>query len=111
MHYLIFIYTMKIDQSGAQFNTPAGIIDFLTVNKNTNDFLVIELKIGKASDKAIGQILRYMGYIKKELCKEDKDVKGFILGEDIDDKAKYALNIVPNIEFKKYKLNIQIDKE
>lgn len=79
----------------------------MAVDEDTEDFVVIELKIGKAGDSAIGQILRYMGYVKENLAK-DKNVKGMILAEDLDDKAKYALKITPTIQFKKYRLNFQI---
>ncbi len=79
----------------------------MAVNKSTGDFVVIELKVSRVSDSAIGQILRYMGYVKKNLAR-DKNVKGMILAEGIDDKAKYALDMIPEVEFKKYKLNIQL---
>ncbi|MEM3565191.1 MAG: endonuclease NucS [Candidatus Jordarchaeaceae archaeon] len=101
------LYDGDPDQFGALFNTPAGIIDFLAVNKNTGDFIVVELKVGKVSDCAIGQILRYMGYVKTNLAGE-KNVRGIILAEEIDDKSKYALTMTPEVEFKKYKLNIQL---
>jgi len=101
------LYDGDPDQSGACFNTPAGTMDFLAEDKSTKDFVVIELKVGKVYDSTIGQILRYMGYVKEELA-GDKDVRGIILAEDIDDKAKYALSLVPKIEFKKYRLNIEI---
>jgi RecB family endonuclease NucS len=39
------------------------------VDKNTGDFVVIELKVGKVGDSAIGQILRYMGYVKANILK------------------------------------------
>ena len=40
--------------------------------------------------------------------KKDLQLASIILAEDVDDKAKYALSLVPIIEFKTYKLNIQI---
>jgi len=101
------LYDGDPEQTGAQFNTPAGKIDFLAVDKKTEDFVVIELKVGKVHDSAIGQTLRYMGYVKKNLAR-DKNVRGIILAENIDDKAKYALSLVPAIEFKKYILNVQV---
>lgn len=101
------LYDGDPNQSGARFNTPAGIMDFLAKDKNTKDFVVIELKVGKAYDSAIAQILRYMGYVTKELA-GDKNVRGIILAEDIDDKAKYALSIVPTIEFRTYRLNFEV---
>lgn len=101
------LYDADPDQTGAQFNTPIGIIDFLALDKNTGDFIVIELKIGKANEYAIGQILKYMGYVKEELA-GDKHVRGIILAEDIDDKAKYTLTMVSSIEFRRYRLNFQL---
>lgn len=100
------LYEDDPEQTGARYKTKAGEIDFLAIDKNTNDFVVIELKVGKVHDNAIGQILRYMGYVKDMLA-EDKNVRGVILGEEIDDKAKYGLIMAP-IQFKKYELTIQI---
>lgn len=101
------LYDGDPDQTGGQFNTLVGRIDFLAVDKNTEDFVVIELKVGQFHESAIGQILRYMGHVKRYLA-GDKNVKGVILAEDIDDKGKDALSLVPAIEFKKYKLDIQV---
>lgn len=101
------LYEGDPEQSGAQFSTPAGTIDFLAIDKATSNFVVIELKVGKISDSVVGQILRYVGYVKEYLAK-DKEVKGLILAEDIDEKSAYALKLLPFVEFRKYKLNIQI---
>lgn len=43
-------------------------MDFLAVERETGDFYVIELK-RRASDKTIGQLARYMGWVQDELCK------------------------------------------
>ena len=48
-----------------------------------------------------------MGYVTEELA-GNNDVRGIILAEDMDDKAKYALSLVPKIEFRRYRLNIEI---
>jgi len=101
------LYDKDPEQTGAQFRTPVGVIDFLAIDKTTEDFVVIELKIGKASDGAIGQLLRYIGYITENIANE-KNVKGILLAEDIDDKTKYSLKMVPMIEFKKFKLGIHL---
>lgn len=101
------LYDGDPNQSGAKFSTPAGIMDFLAEEKNTKDLVVVELKVGKAYDSAVGQISRYVGYLTKELAGE-KNVRGIILAEDMDDKAKYALNILPGIEFRKYRLDLKV---
>ena len=56
--------------SGRQFRTDTGPIDILAISKCGKELLVIELKKGKASDRVIGQIQRYMGYIKDEVAEE-----------------------------------------
>ena len=59
-------------------------IDILAISKDQKEFLVIELKKGRASDIVMGQIQRYMGHIKNNLA-GDKDVKGLIIALE-DDK-------------------------
>jgi len=51
--------------------------------------------------------LRHMGYLKKNSA-VDRDVRGIIFAEEIDDKAECALSIIPAIEFRKYKLSVQL---
>jgi len=72
-----------------QYPTIIGSIDILAIDINKH-YVVIELKKGKASDRAVGQLLRYMGYIEKELAK-GKVVRGMIVSESIDRKLKYAV--------------------
>jgi len=48
-----------------------------------------------------------MDYVKKNLA-VDRDVRGIVFAEEIDDEAEYALSIIPAIEFRKYKLSIQL---
>jgi hypothetical protein len=50
---------------------------------------VIELKRDRVPDKTIGQILRYMGWIKQNLTTGGK-VRGIIVGQRLSDKLIYA---------------------
>lgn len=50
------------DITGVEFPVGNRRIDILAV-ENENDFVVIELKVSKGYDRAIGQLLRYMGWI------------------------------------------------
>lgn len=102
------LYEEDPESSGSQYQTPVGRIDFLTKDKKTGDFVVIELKCGKATDSALSQLLRYMGWVKENLAKK-KNVRGLILTEDIDDKLKYAIKFVPNVKILTYKISLQIE--
>ena len=55
---------------------------------------VVELKKGRASDAVVGQLLRYMGYVKDELLEEDQMVKGIIIALTDDQRLKRALSLL-----------------
>ena len=62
----------------------------LICNDEDGNYVVIELKL-HASDEVIGQILRYMGYIRENWAeKENKDVKGVVIAQTFDDQLRYA---------------------
>ncbi len=67
-----------------------GTMDMLCIDEK-KDFVVIEIK-RQASDETIGQILRYMGWTKEELCKKGQKVKGIIVGERKDSIIFVNLN-------------------
>lgn len=85
-----------------------GVIDFLAVDEN-NDFVVIEIK-RRSSDETRGQLLRYMGWVKKNLYKNGQQVKGVIIAEQKDNRLEYALAVTQNVEFKRMKLKVQIEQ-
>jgi hypothetical protein len=90
--------------SGHQLNTNAvGRIDILAIDKEGN-YVVIELKAGEADDKVCGQILKYMGWVKKELA-NGKPVRGIIIANSFSEQLKYAVDAVPNITLKLYKVH------
>ena len=72
--------------------------------------LVVELKKGRVSDNVVGQIQRYMGFVKEELAEKDQDVKGIIIGFDDDVRLQRALSVTNNIEFYKYEVNFKLIK-
>jgi hypothetical protein len=53
------------EEKAVEFNTDVGEIDILARDRSTGDWIVIELKKGRNSDTVVGQILRYMGWIRK----------------------------------------------
>jgi len=73
--------------------------------------LIIELKRGRASDVVIGQIQRYMGFVKDELLENDQQVKGLIIGLEADNRLKRALSVCNNIDFYRYKVDFKLIKD
>lgn len=93
-------------------NTPSntGPIDILAISKDKTELLVLELKRDRASDTVVGQIQRYMGYLKEVLAEEGQKVKGVIIALENDNKIKRALSVTSNIDFYTYKINFKLNK-
>ena len=90
-----------------QYSTGSGPLDILAISKDKNEFLVIELKKGRASDVVLGQIQRYMGHIKNNLA-GGKEVKGLIIALEDDKNLRDALSVAPNIKFMKYEVSFKL---
>ena len=104
------IYEEEGELVGEQYQTDTGPIDILAVSKNKKTILVIELKKGRASDVVVGQIQRYMGYVKEELIEPGQEVKGLIIGLEADTRLRRALAVCTNIEFYKYIIDFKLIK-
>lgn len=63
----------------------------LICRDNNDDYVVLELKAVHSSDNVVGQILRYMGYVRENWAqKEKKEVKGIILTPSYDEQLRLA---------------------
>ncbi len=107
----------KGNKTGQQFETPdGGILDLLTVTPD-GKFVVIEIKRDQTSDESVGQTLRYMGWVKRNLAPPKSIVRGYIVARNFDKYVTYALfgmqhPLIPNSQGKDllqlYKHNIDV---
>ena len=74
-------------ESGHQLRTPLGRLDFLCSDPLANALIVVELKRGRPSDKVVGQIARYIGYVRRHLAKPDQAVEGLIVAHEADEPS------------------------
>lgn len=95
---------------GQQYSTDTGPIDILAISKDRKTLLVVELKKGRASDAVVGQILRYMGYVKDQVAEEGQRVQGVIIALEDDQRLKRALSLVPSVTFYRYEVNFSLKK-
>lgn len=102
------IYEEDGELVGQQYGTDAGPIDILAVSKDGQRLLVVELKRGRASDVVVGQILRYMGYVKEQIAEPHQTVEGAIIALDDDQKLRWAIAVVPSIRFYRYQLSFKL---
>jgi restriction system protein len=69
------VFREEAEMVGKQHLTDTGPLDILAVSKDGKRLRVIELKTGRATDVAVGQLLRYMGYAQEDLAGEDQRFK------------------------------------
>jgi len=104
------IYEEDGELVGQQYGTDAGPIDILAISKDSQRLLVVELKRGRASDVVVGQILRYMGYVKEQIAEPHQTIEGAIIALDDDQKLRWALLAVPTITFYRYQVSFKLIK-
>jgi hypothetical protein len=91
---------------GYQYSTNAvGRIDILAIDAQ-RDYIVIELKAGQADETVCGQILRYMGWVKREIAKE-RTVKGVIVAHSFHESVRYAVEAMPNVTLMRYEVQFR----
>lgn len=103
------LYRHEDGRDGRQFDTgKIGRMDFLCEDPSDGSLVVIELKKGRAGDKVVGQVLRYMGWLKATLA-NGRPVRGVIITPLADDPdLKYALLVASNIEWKCYEIKFSL---
>lgn len=104
----IMLYVDDSGQDGIEYQTDVGRIDILAIDEQGN-FVIFELKVARGPDSAVGQVLRYMGWIKNNLALE-KDVVGVIVSKKANDKLKYAASMVPEINLFEYEMTFQVQE-
>ena len=93
--------------TGIEFPTEDRRIDILATDKAKN-YVVIELKVSKGHDRVVGQLLRYMGWIKPNLANENQKVRGVIIAREISEDLKLATSMVHDVRLMEYELKVTL---
>lgn len=102
------LYVDPQGRDGVEYPTEVGPIDILALDSD-DAFVIFELKRGRVADRAIGQISRYMGWIKKNLA-HGKMVKGVIVAKSISSNLRHAIVAVPNISLFEYEVAFSLNQ-
>jgi predicted RNA-binding protein len=102
----LFLYTDE-EQNGRQYPAETWSIDFLCLDENS-DFVVIELKRGKTSDAVVGQVLRYIGWVKENLASSGQKVRGIIITHEIDDALRYSAGSLQDVRVMTYRVDFRL---
>ena len=107
------MYPEKIEKGlqveGVEYETGVGRIDLLCRDREGN-YVVIELKKVRDSDNAVGQLLRYMGWVKENIAK-GKKVRGMIITHEFDEKLDYAVKAFDDLKVKYYAIKFELSDE
>jgi RecB family endonuclease NucS len=71
---------------------------------------VVELKRGRGSDAVVGQVSRYMGWVKENLAGSHR-VFGIILAADADEEMRYAVAAHPNLLARYFAIKLELTDE
>ena len=95
--------------TGIEFPVGGRFIDILAVDAK-GGLVVIELKVSRGYDRVVGQLLRYVAWIKKNLAEEGQSVRGFIVAREITEDLLLACSLVPNLELFEYELSLLLQR-
>ena len=93
-------------RNGREYLTDVGPIDILAED-DSGAFVVFELKLDRGPDRALGQLARYMGWVKLRLAGE-RAVRGVVVASSIDDRLRYAVCVVPNVSLLEYEVEFRL---
>ena len=96
------------DQNGRQFPAGAWSIDFLCRDQTTGELVVVELKKGRSSDSTVGQLLRYMSWVRENVAEAGQGVREIIIAKDVDDALRYAVKELPGVSVLTYRVNFEL---
>lgn len=100
------LFVSQEGRDGIEYPTAVGQIDILAIDESGN-FYIFELKRARSPDAAIGQLTRYMGWVKQTIGK-DKTVNGVIVAKEISQNLRYAVSVVPNVSLFEYEVSFQL---
>jgi len=94
--YNLNLYQDNQGENGQQYNCKGGpgIMDLLCYDKKTKKYVVIEIKNVRANQNTVGQILSYIGWVKKNISSK---AKGLVISRGMDNKFEFAMEANPNI--------------
>jgi hypothetical protein len=95
-------------ESAYEYPTDVGEIDLLAKHRRESRWLVVELKRGQTSDATVGQILRYIAWVRQHLAKPKQQVEGLIIAQSVDEKLRYAVSELPHVKVMEYRVSFDL---
>jgi hypothetical protein len=100
------LYVDPAGRDGVEYPTAVGPIDLLAVDERGH-LVVFELKRARSADRAVGQLARYMGWVKHTIGR-GTEVRGAIVAKAIDDRLRYAALVIPGVTLFEYAVEFHL---
>lgn len=95
-------------EAGYEYPCGIGRIDILAKHRTEKRWLVIELKRDQSSDQTVGQVSRYIGWVKKNLAEPGEKVEGLVISRQADDRIRYAIAAIPDVRLNLYEVEFRL---
>jgi hypothetical protein len=96
------------ERRGRQFPAGTWSIDFLARDRAKKELVVIELKRKQGSDSTVGQVLRYMNWVRENIATPGQRVRGIIVVPSVDESLRYAVRNLPDVEVRTYEVRFDL---
>ena len=93
--------------TGIEFPVGGRFIDILATDVD-GGLVVVELKVSRGYDRVVGQLMRYVAWIKKNLAETGQRVRGIIVAREISADLLLACSMVPDVELFEYELSLSL---
>lgn len=93
--------------AGIEFPVGGRFIDILAIDRN-GGFVIIELKVSKGYDRVIGQLLRYVNWIRQNLADPGQKVRGAIIAKRITEDLRLATSSLAEVSLFEYELSVSL---
>ena len=94
------------ERTGVEFVIDRGRIDVLALDSRGTP-VVIELKLSEGRNRAIGQLLYYMGWVDRHLGKGRS--RGIIVAKEIPDELIMAVQRLPEVALFRYRIALTVE--
>jgi hypothetical protein len=92
--------------TGEEFPAGGRFIDILAVDRE-GGYVIIELKVSRGYDRALGQLLRYMTWVEQNMG-PSRRVRGIVVAREITDDLKLAAARVTDVRLIEYRLSFDL---
>jgi hypothetical protein len=101
------LYEEEDGITGIEFDVGGRRIDILAVSSK-GDLVVIELKVSRGYDRVVGQLMRYMAWIRKNQADAGQKVRGVIVAREISEDLLLACSMLQDVQLLEYEMSVSL---